>query len=48
MASQKRKEMEGMALSVNATVDALIDAAMSFAATGGTIDRVHLVPVRGK
>jgi hypothetical protein len=30
-----------------AKVDALIDAAMkSFAASGGTIDRVHLVPVR--
>src|SRR3954451_12137258 len=29
-------------------VDALIDAAMkSFPASGGTIDRVHLVPVRG-
>jgi hypothetical protein len=28
-------------------VDALIDAAMkSFPASGGTIDRVHLVPVR--
>jgi hypothetical protein len=28
-------------------VDALIEAAMkSFAASGGTIDRVHLVPVR--
>jgi hypothetical protein len=27
--------------------DALIDAAMkSFAASGGTIDRVHLVPIR--
>lgn len=30
-----------------AKVDALIDAATkSFAASGGTIDRVHLVPVR--
>jgi hypothetical protein len=30
-----------------AKVDALIDAAMkSFAASGGTIDRVHLVPFR--
>ena len=30
-------------------VDALIDAAMkSFAESGGTIDRVHLVPVRRK
>jgi hypothetical protein len=30
-----------------AKVDALIDDAMkSFAASGGTIDRVHLVPVR--
>jgi hypothetical protein len=30
-------------------VDALIDAATkSFAASGGTIDRVHLVPVRRK
>lgn len=30
-----------------AKVDALIDAAMkSFAANGGTIDRVHLVPIR--
>jgi hypothetical protein len=30
-----------------AKVDALIDAAMkSFAASGGTIDRVHLVPIR--
>lgn len=30
-----------------AKVDALIEAAMkSFAASGGTIDRVHLVPVR--
>jgi len=28
-------------------VDALIDAAMeSFAASGGTIDRIHLVPVQ--
>jgi hypothetical protein len=28
-------------------VDALIEAAMkSFAASGGTIDRVHLVPAR--
>jgi hypothetical protein len=28
-------------------VDALIDAAMkSFPASGGTIDRVHLVPIR--
>ena len=32
-----------------AKVDALIDAATkSFAASGGTIDRVHLVPVRRK
>jgi hypothetical protein len=32
-----------------AKVDALIDAAMkSFAASGGTIDRVHLVPVKMK
>jgi hypothetical protein len=30
-----------------AKVDALIEAAMnSFAASGGTIDRVHLVPIR--
>jgi hypothetical protein len=30
-----------------AKVDALIEAAMnSFAASGGTIDRVHLVPLR--
>jgi hypothetical protein len=30
-----------------AKVDALIEAAMkSFAASGGTIDRVHLVPMR--
>jgi hypothetical protein len=30
-----------------AKVDALIDAAMkNFAGSGGTIDRVHLVPVR--
>ena len=30
-----------------AKVDALIDAATkSFAASGGTIDRVHLVPIR--
>jgi hypothetical protein len=30
-----------------AKVDALIDAAMkSFAASGGTVDRIHLVPSR--
>jgi len=30
-----------------AKVDALIDAAMkSFGASGGTVDRIHLVPVR--
>ncbi len=30
-----------------AKVDALIDAATkSFAASGGTVDRIHLVPVR--
>lgn len=32
-----------------AKVDALIEAATkSFAASGGTIDRIHLVPIRGE
>jgi hypothetical protein len=32
-----------------AKVDALIDAAMkSFAASGGTFDRIHLVPIQRK
>lgn len=32
-----------------AKVDALIEAATkSFAASGGTVDRIHLVPIRGQ
>jgi hypothetical protein len=32
-----------------AKVDALIEAATkSFAASGGTVDRIHLVPIRGE